>query len=70
MSRFAHHARADRTGVSPQDFDLVDPRHVVVPALMWAAVIVAALLGTTTVTKATTDIATPAPMLESSTWGA
>jgi hypothetical protein len=70
MSRFAYRPRADQAGVGPQDFDLVEPRYIVVPALMWAAVIVAALLGTGTVSSITTDVATPAPMLDSSTWGA
>ncbi|MBL8326402.1 MAG: hypothetical protein JNJ89_15735 [Rubrivivax sp.] len=46
MSLFAHYAGPRRAGVADQDFELVHARYVAMPALMWGAAMVFALLFT------------------------
>ncbi|MBL8341320.1 MAG: hypothetical protein JNL30_07610 [Rubrivivax sp.] len=46
MTLFAHHAGPRRPGVADRDLELVHARYVAVPALMWGAAVVLALLFT------------------------
>lgn len=46
MSRHVQPPRTGRTGVRARDFETVHDGYLVVPALMWLAALLAALLGT------------------------
>jgi hypothetical protein len=61
MTLFAHFPGRARSGVSRQDFDLVHPRYVLVPALMWTAAMAAVLVITAT-QVASSNFATQAPL--------
>jgi hypothetical protein len=68
MSVFAHHPRPAKAVVDPHELALVQPRYVALPALLWAAATLAALL--VHASQPPADTAAPVWLSETSLHGA